>query len=66
MIGAYVTVPPDQRFCQHFCDSRAGGLEVMVTLQQVAEQGRDSDCLATLLYFHDKIEDNNAMYIYYI
>ena len=33
MVGANVTVPPDQRFCQNFCDPRAGGLEVMVTLQ---------------------------------
>ena len=39
MIGAYVTVPPYQRFGQNFGDSRAGGLEVMVTLQQVAEYG---------------------------
>ena len=37
MVGAYVTVPPDQGFCQNFCYSGAGGLEVLVTLQQVAE-----------------------------
>ena len=39
MVGAYVTIPSDQRFGQNFGDSRAGGLEVMVTLQQVAEYG---------------------------
>ena len=37
VVGAYVTVPPDQGFCQNFCDSGAGGLEVMVALQKVAE-----------------------------
>ena len=39
MVGTCVTVPSDQRFGQNFGDSRAGGLEVMVTLQQVAEYG---------------------------
>ena len=50
MVGAYVTVPSDQRFGQNFGDSRAGGLEVMVTLQQVAEYGvvRISEVKVTL------------------
>ena len=50
VVRADVTVPSDQRFGQNFGDSRAGGLEVMVTLKQVAEYGivRISEVMVTL------------------
>ena len=37
MIRADITVPPYKRFCQNLGYPGAGGVEVMVALQQVAE-----------------------------